>query len=99
MDTSVTKTGEISTVNVPGNLDVAASTTFKQTLEEVISNSVKIELDFSKTELVTSAGLRVLLQAEKNVKKAEKTMVFINVSKDVMEIFELTGVTKIFKVI
>ena len=98
MEISVTQADGITIVNVPGNLDVITSTMFKQALDEVIANSTNIELDFAKTVLVTSAGLRVLLQAEKNVNKAEKNMVFINVSSDVMEIFEITGVSKIFKI-
>jgi len=98
MDITATKDGGNSINTVPGNLDVMTSAAFKQTLDEVILDSTKIELDFTKTVLVSSAGLRVLLQAEKNVKKAEKNIVFKNVSPEVMEIFKITGVDKIFTI-
>ena len=98
MDITVTQSDGISTINVPDNLDVSTSTLFKQTLEEAISNAEKIELDFEQTVLITSAGLRVLLQAEKTVKKADKSMIFKNVLPDVMEIFSITGVDKIFTI-
>jgi len=86
-------------INVPENLDVMTSTDFKNTLTEIISESDKIELDLSKTKLVTSAGLRVLLQAEKTVQKSNKSMTFKNVSPEVMEVFDITGVSKIFTII
>jgi len=98
MDITATQADGKSTINVPDNLDVMTSTAFKQTLDETILDSTKIELDFTKTGLVSSAGLRVLLQAEKNVKKAEKNMIFKNVSPEVMEIFKITGVDKIFTI-
>ena len=99
MEATVTQVDGTSIISVPDNLDVLTSTGFKNTLTEVISEAEKTELDFSKTELVSSAGLRVLLQAEKTVQKAEKSMTFKNVSPEVMEIFEMTGVSKIFTIV
>ena len=99
MEATVTQVDGTSIISVPDNLDVLTSTDFKNILTEVISEAEKTELDFSKTELVSSAGLRVLLQAEKTVQKAEKIMTFKNVSPEVMEIFEMTGVSKIFTII
>ena len=99
MEVTVTQNGDTCTINVPGQLDVMTSTPFKQTLTDAVSSSAKIELDFSNTALVSSAGLRVLLQAEKTVLKSGKSMTFKNVSPEVMEVFDITGVDKIFTIL
>jgi len=95
---TTTQTGDVSIINVPDKLDVTESALFKQNLDEVISSSEKIELDFTKTIIVSSAGIRILLQAEKSTQKANKSMTLKNVSPGVMEIFEITGVDKIFTI-
>ena len=99
MDNTSNQADGVSIINVPDQLDISTSTLFKQTLDEVISSSEKTELDFSKTEMVSSAGLRVLLQAEKVIQKSGKSMVLKNVSPEVMEVFEITGVDKIFTIL
>jgi len=99
MDNTSNQADGVSIINVPDQLDISTSTLFKQTLDEVISSSEKTELDFSKTEMVSSAGLRVLLQAEKVIQKSGKNMVLKNVSPEVMEVFEITGVDKIFTIL
>jgi len=98
MDITKTESDGVTTINVPEQLDVMTSTFFRQTLTDAVLSAEKIKLDFSKTYMVSSAGLRVLLQAEKTIQKEKKSMIFTNVSPDVMEIFEITGVTKIFTI-
>jgi len=99
MEIIVKQDDGVSRIDIPKTLDAVTSPFFKQTLTEVIEAADKIELDFSDTVMVSSAGLRVLMQAQKNVKKSEKSMIFKNVSADVMEIFDITGVTKIFEIV
>ncbi len=45
-------------------------------------------------EYITSAGLRVLLQLE-NIREEKGSMRVINVSEEIMEIFEVTGFTEV----
>jgi len=98
MKTIVTQADGTGVLSIPKELSVQTSSEFKTVLDDAMENFEKVELDFLNTELVSSAGLRVLLQAEKSVKKAEKNMTFKNVSPEVMEIFEMTGVSKIFTI-
>jgi len=86
-------------ITVPNHLDTMTSPNMKVILTEAVSSVDNIILDFSKTELVSSAGLRILLQAQKNVEKSGKSMTFINMSPEVMEVFDMTGVTNIFKIV
>jgi len=96
MEITAEKNNDVNIIKIPNQLDVLTSTGLKQVLLAVIEEECNIELDFSSTVLVSSAGLRVLLQAEKSAKKAGKTITFTNVSPDVMEIFNITGVNNIF---
>ena len=86
--------GSKLTVAVEGRLD----TTTAPQLEEEFKNSLEgvedLVLDFSKLEYISSAGLRVLLSAQKQMNKLGK-MTLIGVSAEIMEIFEVTGFSDI----
>jgi len=86
-------------IDIPSHLDVSTSPELKNTLVEAISTTGDIILNFSKTELVTSAGLRVLMQAQKNVQASSISMIMKNISPEVMEVFNITGVSKIFSIV
>ena len=86
--------GSKLTVAVEGRLD---KTTAPQ-LEEEFKNSLEgvedLVLDFSKLDYISSAGLRVLLSAQKQMNKVGK-MTLTGVSPEIMEIFEVTGFSDI----
>lgn len=70
-------------------------------LEEVISNSLDgvklLIMDFEEVEYISSAGLRVLLIAQKTMNK-QGDMKVNNVNTDIMEIFEVTGFSDILTI-
>ena len=70
-------------------------------LEEVIKNDLKgvksLVFDFKEVEYLSSAGLRVLLVAQKIMSKQGK-MSLRNVNKSVMEVFEITGFSNILDI-
>ena len=86
--------GSKLTVAVEGRLD----TTTAPQLEEEFKNSLEgvedLVLDFSKLDYISSAGLRVLLSAQKQMNKVGK-MTLTGVSPEIMEIFEVTGFSDI----
>ena len=96
MEITTTQENEKIIIDIPNSFDVVSSPHLKNALTEAISAANEIELDFSKTELVTSAGLRVLLQAQKNVQALGKSMTMKKIPPEVMEVFNMTGVAKIF---
>ena len=83
---------------IEGRLD----TTTAPELEEVITamgEEIKaLELDIKDLEYISSAGLRVLLAAQKKMTAAEGTMVVRNVGELVNEVFELTGFNEILTI-
>jgi len=99
MEITVSQTNEKYLIIIPDTLDVLTSPQLKNIFDEIIPAANDIELDFSFTGLVTSAGLRVLIQAQKKVQALGKNMTLINMSPDVMEVFNLTGLKKVFEII
>ena len=54
-------------------------------------------MDFEKLEYISSAGLRVLLSAQKTMNK-QGSMKLVNVNETIMEIFEVTGFSDILTI-
>ena len=78
------------TVKVTGRLDTTTAPELEATLNESYSGVTKLVLDFSTLDYLSSAGLRVLLQAQKKMNK-QGEMVVRNVNETILEIFEVTG--------
>lgn len=59
----------------------------------------KVLFDFSKTEYIASAGLRVLLSTTRSILKGGGTVVLSSLSPQVRQVFEIAGFTKIFSIV
>ena len=57
----------------------------------------ELTMDFGKLEYISSAGLRVLLSAQKIMNK-QGEMKILNVNETIMEIFEVTGFADILTI-
>ena len=83
------------------SLDGRLDTTTAPELEEVIRDSIKgikdLEIDFSGISYISSAGLRVILSAQK-IMNTQGSMKVTGVCESVMEIFEVTGFLDILTV-
>lgn len=78
------------TVAVVGRLDTGTAPDVEEVLRESFEGITKLILDFEGLEYLSSAGLRVILQAQKTMNK-QGEMVVRNVNETVTEIFEVTG--------
>lgn len=90
MTIDVTNNADAAVVAVGGRLDTVTAPELEARLKVLYESVKKLEFDFSKLEYISSAGLRVLLGAQKNMNKVG-TMVVRNVDPAVMEVFEITG--------
>ena len=77
-------------VSIDGRLDTTAAPQFEEFMVENISKMCTLTLDCAGLEYVSSAGLRVLLSAQKKMQQIG-AMKVINVCEEVMEVFEITG--------
>ena len=91
MEIEKIQNGDVTTLNLTGRLDTVTSPDLQKTLVEIMPGTHVIELNFSKVDYVSSAGLRVLLFGQKNTQASGKTMKLKNVSTEVSEVFKITG--------
>ena len=99
MEIKKVKDGENVFLTLEGRLDTLTAPMLQEALSEWMPVASAIEMDFLKVEYVSSAGLRVLLLAEKNMKLSGKSMTLKNVSSEVMEVFDITGFSGILDII
>ena len=80
-----------------GRLDTMTAPQLEEALKGELDGADKLVLDFAKLEYISSAGLRVLLSAQKVMAK-KGGMKIRNVSDVIMEIFEVTGFSDILDI-
>ena len=80
-----------------GRLDTVTAPEMENSVKEVLSGISELTLDFEKLEYISSAGLRVLLFAQKAMNK-QGEMKLINVNETIMEIFDVTGFSDILTI-
>ena len=84
-------------VKLEGRLDTLTAPRLEAELRTAINGVEKLVLDMHALEYVSSAGLRVLLSAQKVMNK-QGEMVLTGVSEVIMEIFEVTGFVDILTI-
>ena len=77
-------------LQIAGRLDTTTAPALDKTIAENIADTKQLILDFKALEYISSAGLRVLLSAQKKMQKIG-SMTVKNVCAEVMEVFEMTG--------
>ena len=97
MTIEIKRNSEETVVEVVGRLDTTTAPALDKTINEDIKDAKQLTLDLKKLEYISSAGLRVLLSAQKKMQKAG-SMKVINVCEEVMEVFEMTGFADILNI-
>lgn len=90
MDIKKEQNGKELTIFIIGRLDTTTAPQLEAELKLSINGVEKLILDLSELEYLSSAGLRVLLSAQKVMNK-QGEMVVRNVNETINEIFEVTG--------
>ena len=89
--------GNVCNIEVVGRLDTTTAPQLEAEFKNSLNNVTELVLVFSKLEYISSAGLRVLLAAQK-VMNAQGSMKVTNVNSEIMEVFEITGFTDILTI-
>ena len=84
-------------VKVSGRLDTTTAPELEAEVMGAISGVTKLVLDFASLEYLSSAGLRVLLQAQKTMNK-QGEMIVRNINETISEIFEVTGFSDVLTI-
>ena len=77
-------------IELEGRLDTTTSPELEKELKQSLSGVTSLILDMDKLDYISSAGLRVLLSAQKEMNK-QGSMLVKNVNENIMEIFDVTG--------
>ena len=84
-------------LEITGRLDTTTAPALDKTINENLSDIKSLILDFKNLEYISSAGLRVLLGAQKKMSQIG-SMKIKNVCELVMEVFEMTGFADILNI-
>ena len=90
MTIEIKKNLEETIIEIVGRLDTITAPALDKTINEDIGETKNLVLDVKGMEYISSAGLRILLAAQKKMQKIG-SMKLINVCEQVMEVLEMTG--------
>ena len=90
MTIEIKKNAAETIIEVVGRLDTITAPALDKAINEDIAGTKNLVLDVKDMEYISSAGLRVLLSAQKKMQKIG-SMKVIHVCAEVMEVFEMTG--------
>ena len=90
MTIEIKRNAEETIIELAGRLDTTTAPALDKTINNDIEGTKSLILDFKRLEYISSAGLRVLLGAQKMMQKVG-SMKVIHVCEEVMEVFEMTG--------
>ena len=90
MTIEIKKNSAETIIEIAGRLDTITAPTLDKTISEDIGDTKHLVLDVKGLEYISSAGLRVLLGAQKKMQKIG-SMKLKNVCPEVMDVFEMTG--------
>jgi anti-sigma B factor antagonist len=98
MEIKRTNNDGIEVIAITGSLDSITSPKLKAVLLDTLQSAEHVELDCALLEYLSSAGLRILLQAQKIAQSSKKTMILKNVLPQVMDVFNVTGLNNVFNI-
>ena len=90
--------GSTLVLDLEGRLDTTTAPQLENELKVSLYDIKELTLDMENLEYLSSAGLRVLLAAQKQMQKQQGNMVIVNVNEIIMEVFEVTGFVDIITI-
>ena len=89
--------GPLTTLEIIGRLDTTTAPELETEVDNCLADTSTLVLDFQGLEYISSAGLRVLLKAQKSM--AQKGgMKVMHVNETIMEVFDITGFSDILTI-
>ena len=89
--------GSSLTLSLEGRLDSMTAPQLEAEVKNGLSGVKDLVFEMSKLEFLSSAGLRVLLQAQKTIGK-QGTMVIKHLIPDVLKVFDVTGFSRVLTI-
>ena len=92
-----TASGDSLTLKISGRLDTTTAPQLESEITGGLSGVKNLTIDMAELAYVSSAGLRVLLKAQKTMNQ-QGTMTITNAGQEILEIFEVTGFDEILNI-
>ena len=96
MKLTTEKNGTALTVRLSGEVNSQTAPELSALLDKELPGVQALTLDFTECDYVSSAGLRILLATFKRMKSVDGSMSFANVGKGLMDVFQITGLARVF---
>lgn len=97
MNITKTASGTTITLNISGRLDTTTAPQLEAHINECTQNCSELIIVCEELEYISSAGLRVILKAQKAM-NARGSMKLTHVNENIMEVFDITGFTDILTI-
>ena len=85
-------------IEITGRLDTTTAPALEKAINDNLGTNESLIIDFKNLEYISSAGLRVLLSAQKKLQQSG-AMKLKNVCEEVMDVFEITGFADILDIV
>jgi anti-anti-sigma factor len=100
MDLTTTTDGALATLAVVGTIDTRASGDFESALVKAVEGGARhVIVDFSRLDLITSSGIRVLVLFAKRLSAKGGGFVLCCLSADVRRVFDIAGLSGQFRIV
>ncbi len=99
MNITVSTEGATNCIAPEGRFDTVTAPELEECVSKIPEGTTSVRFDFAKVEYVSSAGLRILLVAQKRMKASGGEMVVANVPKTVRDVFDITGFSDILTIV
>ena len=90
-------TGAVVTLKIVGRLDTSTAPALEAAIDSCAADIKELILDCSSLEYISSAGLRVILKAQK-LMNVQGSMKLLGVNETIMEVFDITGFADILTI-
>jgi anti-sigma B factor antagonist len=97
MTIEIKKNQDQTVIQIVGRLDTITAPVLDKTIHEDIGDTKNLVLDVKGMEYISSAGLRVLLSAQKKMQRIG-SMKVTGACEAVLEVFEMTGFSEILTI-
>jgi anti-sigma B factor antagonist len=92
-------TGGTTVITLPRRFDIDSAPLFEKDVQPVlIQHPERVLFDFSKTDYISSAGVRILLKLTRAITDGGGTVALSSLNRQTTYVFEITGFTRVFTI-
>jgi anti-sigma B factor antagonist len=86
-------------VDVTGEIDLSSSSALRRLLFETLQGAERLAINLAGAKYIDSSGIATLIEVQKEAQRAQKEMVLFALSTPARDVFALTHVTKVFRIL